>query len=357
MHIGRAVAIAATAAAVALIALALPAEGTSGQSPPTTPPTTRAPKSGGAATGAEPVVNSWALAPTGSDDPSQPGNRPNLSYEAAPGATIEDSVTLFNYSNVQLTFRIYATDAFNNADGHFDLLPADKAPTGAGTWVTFPQANITVPSMSQASMPITIAVPADARPGDHAGAVVASSQAQGSGPDGKVISLDRRTGSRLYIRVAGPLAPELAVAAVETQYRPALNPLKGRVEVAYRVENRGNVRLAASQQVSISGPFGVARKTKPTVEVPELLPGEGFTVRATFEGAPATGLLATKIQLDPLPVVGGGAEELEPKSWRSTTLAVPLTLLALALSAFLVRYARRSYRRHGEQLRFQTPGP
>src|SRR5262245_27067586 len=59
-----------------------------------------------------PSIQSWALAPSGAD-PGEPSSRPNLSYETAPGAEIQDSVTLWNYGNTQLTFRIYATDAFN----------------------------------------------------------------------------------------------------------------------------------------------------------------------------------------------------------------------------------------------------
>ena len=51
------------------------------------------------------MIHSWALAPAGSLDPNEAGNRPNLSYTADPGAVVEDAVTLFNYGTAQLTFR------------------------------------------------------------------------------------------------------------------------------------------------------------------------------------------------------------------------------------------------------------
>ncbi|HEX7276794.1 MAG TPA: hypothetical protein VF244_05410, partial [Acidimicrobiales bacterium] len=89
------------------------------------------------------VVHSWALAPTMSDG-TDGGNRPNLSYEVPAGAEVQDQVTLFNLSNVPLTFRLYATDAYNNTEGTFDLLPADQKPTDVGTWVTLPQDSITL---------------------------------------------------------------------------------------------------------------------------------------------------------------------------------------------------------------------
>ncbi len=293
-------------------------------------------------------VHSWALAPAFGDE-AEGGNRPNLSYEAAPGTEVNDDVTLFNYSNVQLTFRLYATDAFNNEDGSFDLLPGDQPPTGVGTWVTLPQANITLAPRSQATMPITVRVPVTARPGDHAGGILASSQAEGTGPDGKVVALDRRTGSRLYIRVAGPLVPQLTVEKLRTTYGPALSPLGGTAEVTYRVENRGNVRMGGRQQVSVSGPFGVARKRMAATDLSELLPGEGVDMRVRFTGVAATIVAVGNVRLEPAPVgddaKGGAANGDAANNRRSFALALPFTVLAMALVGWLLSRARRNYQR------------
>ena len=87
-------------------------------------------------------------------------------------------------------------------------------------------------------MPITITIPEGAAPGDHVGANLASNAAVSTGGDGQTITLDHRTGTRLYLRVNGPLVPELVVADVQTSYSPALNPLGGTAEVTYTVEPR-----------------------------------------------------------------------------------------------------------------------
>jgi len=84
------------------------------------------------------IVESWAVAPAGSNDPNQPGNRPYLSYTAAAGSKIADAITVYNYGNVPQTFRIYAADAFNTADGSFDVLPGDQTSTDIGSWVSIP---------------------------------------------------------------------------------------------------------------------------------------------------------------------------------------------------------------------------
>lgn len=294
------------------------------------------------------IVHSWALVP--GDGTLEAGQRPHFTYDLPPGGETEDVVTLFNYSNVQLTFDVYATDAFNNDDGSFDLLAGDQEPTDVGAWFDLGLDGVTVPPGSQATFPVTVRVPVDARPGDHAGAVLAASEAQGTGPDGRVINLDRRTGARVYLRVAGALEPELAVEDLSTSYAPALNPADGRAEVSYRIVNRGNVRLAARHRVSVGGPFGLLRRTTDTEEVAELLPGESIEYTRTIDDVAATGLAFTEVDLEPMPVGGGDDEELEPVDRSSFVFAVPFTVLAVLIAAGLAAYARRSYLRHRREL-------
>ncbi len=82
-------------------------------------------------------------------------------------ATVEDAVTIFNYGNVQLTFRIYGTDARNNEDGQFDLLPGDDTPTAAGP----SSAPISSPIPSSAMSLSAAAGSSSAPSGDSAGGV------------------------------------------------------------------------------------------------------------------------------------------------------------------------------------------
>lgn len=292
------------------------------------------------------IVESWAVAPAGSADPSQPGNRPNLSYSAAAGSTITDAVVVYNYSNVPLTFRVYASDAFNTEDGSFDVLPGDQDPVDVGSWVALPQENLTIPAGQQATLPISITIPADATPGDHVGAIIASSRAEGTGADGKVIALDRRTGTRLYLRVDGPVEPNLQVEDIRPSYDPSLNPLGGKATVTYTVANRGNVRLGGTTYVTAAGPFGLMEARSPDQELPELLPGEEVTFTVELDGVPAGVLDTATVHIDPAPVAGD-ADTLEATSQSAQTLAVPWSLLALTVVVGLAIFAWRRFRRHG----------
>jgi hypothetical protein len=299
------------------------------------------------------VVESWALSPAANAQ-SAGGDRPNLSYEVAAGAQIKDAVTLFNLSNIQITFQLYSSDARNTADGGFDLLPKASSPKDVGTWVVLPQANITLAARQQATLPIVINVPDTATPGDHVGGIVASSTSLGPGPNGKNVLLERRTGPRLYLRVAGPLNPRLTVENLKVSYHPALNPFQDSADVTYRVANRGNVRLHGTDKNSVSGPFGLFGRGKPTSTLPEILPGQSIPMHVKFSGAAATVVGFGKVRLDPQGV--GGTSTNTAQSWRALTLALPYTVLVLLVSVWLIMRARRAYLRRNRPPAPNSPG-
>jgi uncharacterized membrane protein len=287
------------------------------------------------------VIHSWAVSPASSDAGS--GNRSELSYVVDAGGRIDDAVTVFNLGNVPLTFRVYATDAFNNAAGGFDLLPGDEPPRDVGAWVTVAQENVEVQPGQQITLPISIVVPSDARPGDHAGAIVASSQVLSTGDSGDLVAVDRRTGPRLFVRVNGPLRSELAITGLSVNYSPKVNPLSGATTVDYRIENRGNVRASGTHQIVVSGPFGIGEQRAQEGTFSELLPGEGIDVTATVDDVPALGMVDTDVVVDAAP---DGAASDEPVTRSARSMALPVTVLLLVVLALLGGLARRAYRRH-----------
>ncbi len=290
------------------------------------------------------IVHSWALAPAGSDNPAEAGNRPNLSFTGDAGSEVPDAVTLYNFSNQQLNFRVYATDAFNNAEGQFDLLPGTEEPTDVGTWVTFAQDLVTVAACEQVTIPITLTIPDNASPGDHTGAVLASNEAVSSGPQGDLVTLDRRTGTRLYVRVGGTLRAELAIEELSTDYRSVLNPLSGSASVSYRIQNRGNVRLSGKHSVSVSGPFGLAKQRVAAADFPELLPGQGVDITTIVDDVPAFGLAFTTVAIEP--AAGGDGIVAGDSSRKATTFAPPIAVLLVLLLLLFGLLAKRARRRH-----------
>ena len=330
----------ATTLAVAFIASVVPVTYAGATVPPTStvPPGTQAPQTDPG----QQVTESWALTPAASADPDAAGNRSELTYLADPGAVIQDAVTVFNFGTVQENFQVYATDAFNNNEGQFDVLPADKKPSDVGTWVKFSQDGITVPPGKQATIPITITIPRDATAGDHVGAIIASSPTSGTDALGNVVKFDRRTGSRVYVRVSGPLTAELAVTNVDTTYDHSVNPLGGTARVKYRIENRGNVRLAGTVTLSVAGPFGIGEKKVALPNMPELLPGQDITVTANVHDVPELLLGITTVRVEPAQATGVDAKVSEKRDLSS---APPLAVLFLLLVVVLVLLVWRRVRR------------
>lgn len=289
------------------------------------------------------IVHSWSLAPAGNDVDGGTGNRPDLSYAADPGSVIEDAVTLYNLSNVPLTFEVYGTDAFNDDNGDFALLGTGEAPTEVGTWVAIGGRQVPVPARTQVTIPITITIPETARPGDHVGAILAANAATSADSDGREVTLDRRTGPRLYVRVNGPLVADLAIADIETEHSGSLNPLAGATTVTYTVENRGNIRLSGTARAMVGGPFGIGERSGVETEVADLLPGESVTIEEQFDGIPTMGVVVTKIDLQP---TGDDAATKTPTSRSTMTFAPPIGVLLAVLAILFGWLAVRAFRRH-----------
>jgi Bacterial protein of unknown function (DUF916) len=331
----------ATTLLVASLASVVPTTGVSATVPPATPASPADTPAADAADPTDPqIIESWTLSPAVPAETPDAPNRANLSYLVDPGSTTTDAVTVYNFGNVSQNFKVYATDAFNDEQGQFAVLRGDEEPADVGNWLTFDQENVTVLPGQQVTIPVTIKVPADASPGDHVGAVLASSPTIGTGEQGQVITLDRRTGTRLYVRVNGALRPNLALSNLATTYHHSKNPFGGSATVGFRITNRGNIRLSGTPTVTIAGPLGLGETKIVLADIAELLPGEEVDLTAEMPDVPAMLVDFTKVRLAP-----HGADDATTSELKGTTFAPPLTLLVVLLVLILVLLWRRRRRR------------
>ena len=136
----------------------------------------------------------WSVKPA---DTAQGRDRPNYAYDLPPGGTVGDALYVANRSPQPITLTVYAADGFLTEDGALDILAGGVASTDLGSWVQIETAELTLDSGASAEVPFTIAVPADASPGDYAAGVVASMLVTA---DNGTIT-ERRLGSRVHLRV------------------------------------------------------------------------------------------------------------------------------------------------------------
>lgn len=292
---------------------------------------------------------------------AQGSARDNFAYVIGPGGTVDDAIVVTNHDDQPLELDLYAADGFTTQSGQLDVLPRGEESSEVGVWIGVGQDHVQIPAGESAEIPFTITVPDNATPGDHAGGII-TSLAQPAQEDG--ISVDRRLGIRVQLRVDGALQPGLVVEGLTVGFDSSLNPFAGgTATVDYTVRNTGNVRLSGQQSVALYGPFGLFRADIEGVDdVPEILPGEAWTVSATAENVFPLAWLGTDVTIDPaFPTGLESGPDLAMFVTSSGTVAIPWSLLvlvvlvvaALVVAVVLRRRARR-LRTQGEDARVQA---
>jgi len=340
IHPAAALAVALSTVLFSTPAAAAAAEG-SGSAPTTG---SAAPTSGTAAPTAAGQIQ-WGISPR----PDANGPRSAFDFLLAPGQSVSDTVAVSNLGTSPVTLSVYATDALNTADGAFTLLPAAEQATGAGSWIVLDAHTVKVEPGKQVEVPFTLRVPADATPGDHAAGIVASRMVEGVGENNAKVAVDQRVGSRVYLRVDGPLTPALDVSGLSASYSHPWYPFGGSAAtVDYALTNTGNVRLNGTAQVRLTGPFGVALGSPQSVPISQLLPGSALAGTLTVPGVVPLGSLTAHLEVDAIGATDEESVALPTVSASSTVPAIPwlivgvlVVLLALLVLAPIRRRRRR----------------
>lgn len=214
----------------------------------------------------------FAVQPSG---PDGPGGRDYFVYTLKVGEVYGDTVAISNLSDQTATFAVYPTDAQNTTDGSFSLLREEDDPSDVGAWVELGATQWTVEPGTRVDIPFQVTVPADVAPGDHVGAIVAQKIDDPDNPnDGIGLDVRVRVAARLYVRVDGPVNPSLAIDDFTVTYSAPASPFGGAdAHVNYTLTNTGDIRLAPTADLSISGVFGLGETSMPERQIPELLPG------------------------------------------------------------------------------------
>ena len=282
--------------------------------------------------------------------PAQPNGRQdrvNYLLEVAPGGTYKDAVTLKNKTSKLLVLEAWAADAFNSNAGGFAPRDEGKPNTGVGNWIKLSTPKVIIPPKASSTIPFTMTVPRSATPGDHIGAIMAVAPfIRGQFPaGGTVISARYSVGARVYVRVAGPLTPQLSVKDVQLDVtKKAIVPFlqKGTGVIRYTVVNTGNTVLRPAQQLTVTGLFGRSLGDFPLQGIPEILPGGEFVVENPWDEVPALDLVHVRVDLQAEGVSAGGDQSQWVISW------IFLLVVAGLILAYMGYRRWRDSRRDGE---------
>lgn len=278
--------------------------------------------------------------------------RTNFRYQADPGQTVQDYAAVVNTGTEPNEFTLIATDAFNDENGDFALLPTDDEPTLVGRWITFENGSnrmkVTLQPGEGRLVPFTLALPGDATPGDHVGGIVASVLTAGG-----QVQLDRRVAIRLYARVSGDLQPALTITSLSASHTGDWwNPASGAMTVRYTIHNPGNVALAANVEGGVNTWFGVNLATQTSSAIKEILPGNSATYEFELPGIGQWLYLNAYLHVTPF-VDNSDVSTYVPAapSSRDTVLFVPpwTVLIALLLAGLVIALIVRRRRQENSR--------
>ncbi|MDT4893936.1 MAG: hypothetical protein QOE97_2971 [Pseudonocardiales bacterium] len=312
-------------------------------------PTGTAPAPGGASTGGSRAT--FGIGPLAVNRSTA---RSFFSYQTGPGGTYSDKAAAVNYATTPLTVTVYPADLGNAADGTLAAgLQTDKL-VDAGRWVTLsqPSLTITIPAATSRApgvviIPFALTVPGTASPGDHGAALIATLSTIGKNPKGQNVRLDQRVATSIYVRVAGPLNPKLAIEALKGRYHGTLDPIgKGRATVTYRIRNTGNVRVKVQQAVNVTGLFGAKTKIvrPPAIEV--LFPGSTATVTVEVPGVVPTVFDKARVTVTPQLFADQKPVPVAAASASAPFFAFPWMFLACVAGLILLVVLYLWWRRH-----------
>jgi hypothetical protein len=281
-------------------------------------------------------------------------------YSGTPGAHIADHAAVLNYSFKPIRLRVNVADALNTPTGGFALTPDTQKPTGVGAWITIPPkyATVTVPARTatkpgEVDVPLSVIIPTSADPGDHVGGITVSLDSLATAPTGQKYKLVQRVGSRVFVRVVGPLRPALAVSNVGLTFHYAKNPFgDGTATVTYSVRNTGNVALGGAQTLKVAGLFGASAIAQKLPQIPLLLPGSAVQLSVVVPGVRPEIRETATVTVVALSVPGSEIPPAGPWSGSASTWAIPLWLVLLVLLLVVLGLTELYWRR-----RRLRPGP
>lgn len=273
----------------------------------------------------------WSVSPSGETGPD---GRAWVELALDPGQTITEHLAVRNLGNAPVTFALAAADGYFTPSGRFNMLPSDQPSIAAGMWVSV-QRTVMVAAGATEIVPFSVAVPADATPGDHAAGIAASITSEST--DGAArLGVESRVGFRVMTRVVGEVAPSLDVHGVG-EYDISWNPFApGRVTVTAELSNTGNVRVAAAPELQTAEGGALADGVTAGQQI-ELLPGDHRLVQFSVPAVWPLGAITLPLRIEADTIEPDGTSTaLAPVEQTITVWAFPLPQFVVGLALLLL---------------------
>jgi Bacterial protein of unknown function (DUF916) len=149
-------------------------------------------------------------------DPSLKATRSYFIAVERPGQTYINSIRIRNLGKQTGTALLYAVDATTGQTSGAVYLDSSKPRSGVGAWATLGASSVTLGPGQSRVIPVTVHVPAGARPGDHLGGIVAENEAltSSNGKGALRIKIRHLTIAAILVQVPGKAQAKMEIAGV-----------------------------------------------------------------------------------------------------------------------------------------------
>jgi len=136
--------------------------------------------------------------------------------DTGPGRTYKNSIRISNLGKQTGTALLYAVDATTGQTSGAVYLDRTKPRRGVGGWATLGDSSVTLAPGQSKIVPVTVHVPAAAKPGDHLGGIVAENEAltSSSGKGALQIRIRHLTIAAVLVQVPGKAVAQMQTGGV-----------------------------------------------------------------------------------------------------------------------------------------------
>lgn len=253
----------------------------------------------------------------------------SASAEVAPGASYKGEMLVINQSELDYSYKVYATPYSVNGEDYQPYFSPIKGAIDASKWFTFDSTgNAALKIGDQDTIPFTVSVPKGTLPGSYYATVFAETADKGSSG----VVTRKRVGMVVYIRVSGAVVEKGSVAAWNVSWIQEA-PFAATVKIA----NEGSVYFQSKVNVVVSDLFGGKKFTYE--RDPNILPQKLRSMPVSWENGATFGLF----KVDGTVTYLGRTDTLPTKIVfiANTPMRIVTVGMLLAFVAFVVFLSRR----------------
>lgn len=198
-------------------------------------------------------------------DPSVLASQSYFVFDARPGTTVTSKVRVTNSGDAAGTARLYPVDATTGQTSGTVYRMRQEPRRDTGAWITLATDKLTLQPGESADVAFSVAIPADARPGQHVGGIVAEDTAlktstatqPGANQAGLRVNIQSLTILAVQVNLPGTPVERLDVTGITSGGE------QGHQTLVLGLRNSGTVMLKPSGTLQVATVDGQELQTLP----------------------------------------------------------------------------------------------